>query len=102
MNNFPRRKIVNPNHHNFGRSQSAKGRFAARLTWLKFQLLATYGNVLSARTQVEKEFRTAPAMKTAHQLRIQEVLTEARTIAMRAKALSDEIAELNSPDKWAE
>ncbi len=98
---FPSNKKADPKHHNYGRAQTDRGRFSARLSWMRFQLLATYGNLSSARHQIAQEFgKVEDELKESHRIRFYEIQGELRTLTARAKALSDEIAELNSPDKW--
>lgn len=92
-----------PLHHNYNRSQSDRGRFAARLSWLRFQLKASRGNVGSALSQVnEQVVRVRKELTPEASRQLDRIRVELNALIYQLQDLSDEIAELNSPAKWVD
>lgn len=88
-------------HHNYNRAQSPKTRFAGKLNWYLFQVKAARGNLGSSGYQILSSPQLKE-LKTSHQVRLTNVILRAHNIVKELEDLAQEIAELNSPDKWAE
>ena len=98
-NIYSSRKKPNPNHHNTRRPQPPKTRLASKINWIKLQLLGSYGNLHWAGLDLTRD-PLFKSLKEDYQVRLLEVCRRARNVTSELKELADEIADLNSPDKW--
>lgn len=96
---YSSRKKPNPNHHNTGRPQPPKTQLAGKINWLKLQLLGSYGNLHRAGLDITKD-PLFNSLKEDYQTRLLVICHRARNVTSELKELAEEIADLNSPDKW--
>lgn len=90
---------VDMTHHNYGRAQSPKTKFAGKLNWMRMQCLGAHGNLIIHPITSDPMFAR---LNAGYKRKLLETCVRISTLRQELKDLADEIAELNSPDKWAE
>lgn len=95
------RSRPNPLHHNYNRIQPPKTQLAGRLNWLRLQVMGAQGNLAHVGFAVTQH-PMFKKLKPEYQERLATALSEMRNIAVQLKDISEEIAALNSPDKWVD
>jgi hypothetical protein len=91
----------NPLHHNYGRAQSLKARFASRITFLNFTLRGLSGNLNSAIAGINQ----TPGkiyLELEDQIKLLNLLERAAHLRSELQELQSEVAEFNVTKTWVD